>query len=94
MTRRQCDLLIVGAGPAGMAAAAAARAAGLSVIVADEGRAPGGQIYRNVSAAPAPLAQWLGADVVVKKPFRVPDLVSAVEEAVNKQWMKTAAALA
>ncbi|MDF0505954.1 FAD-dependent oxidoreductase, partial [Burkholderia cenocepacia] len=46
MTRRQCDLLIVGAGPAGMAAAIAARTAGLSVVVADEGRAPGGQIYR------------------------------------------------
>ncbi|MBY4871325.1 NAD(P)/FAD-dependent oxidoreductase, partial [Burkholderia anthina] len=62
MTRRQYDLLIVGAGPAGMAAAAAARHAGLSVVVADEGRAPGGQIYRNVADAPATLARWLGKD--------------------------------
>ncbi|WP_175719466.1 NAD(P)/FAD-dependent oxidoreductase [Burkholderia anthina] len=62
MTRRQYDLLIVGAGPAGMAAAAAARHAGLSVVVADEGGAPGGQIYRNVADAPAMLARWLGKD--------------------------------
>ncbi|MBR8089982.1 NAD(P)/FAD-dependent oxidoreductase [Burkholderia cenocepacia] len=69
MTRHQCDLLIVGAGPAGMAAATAARAAGLSVVVADEGRAPGGQIYRNVTDAPAPLAQWLGADYTAGRPL-------------------------
>ncbi len=32
-----CDLLIIGAGPAGMSAAIAWRRAGLYVIVADEG---------------------------------------------------------
>ncbi|WP_321803769.1 NAD(P)/FAD-dependent oxidoreductase [Burkholderia sp. BCC1988] len=69
MTRRQCDLLIVGAGPAGMAAAAAARTAGLSVVVADEGRAPGGQIYRNVADAPADLARWLGKDYAAGRPL-------------------------
>ena len=42
------DLVIVGAGPAGMAAAVEARRGGLSVAVVDEGPAPGGQIYRNV----------------------------------------------
>lgn len=42
------DLVIVGAGPAGMAAAVEARRGGLSVAVVDEGSAPGGQIYRNV----------------------------------------------
>jgi NADPH-dependent 2,4-dienoyl-CoA reductase/sulfur reductase-like enzyme len=69
MTRSQCDLLIVGAGPAGMAAAAAACKAGLSVVVADEGTAAGGQIYRNVAAAPAELAQWLGKDYVAGRPL-------------------------
>lgn len=42
------DLVIVGAGPAGLGAAAEARGAGLSVLVLDEQTAPGGQIYRQV----------------------------------------------
>ncbi|CAJ2791301.1 pyridine nucleotide-disulfide oxidoreductase family protein [Burkholderia pseudomallei] len=42
------DLVIVGAGPAGMGAAVAARAWHLSVLVLDEQAAPGGQIYRGI----------------------------------------------
>jgi NADPH-dependent 2,4-dienoyl-CoA reductase/sulfur reductase-like enzyme len=45
------DLLIVGAGPAGMAAAIMARKHGLSVVVLDEQPAPGGQIWRSVEMA-------------------------------------------
>ena len=41
-------LAIIGAGPAGMSAAIAAREHGTDVLVLDEQRAPGGQIYRNV----------------------------------------------
>lgn len=48
MTR---DLAIIGAGPAGMAAAIEARAAGLSVLLADENAAPGGQVFRAAEAA-------------------------------------------
>jgi len=44
------DLLVIGAGPAGMAAATEAATAGLEVLVLDENAAPGGQIYRNVEA--------------------------------------------
>lgn len=47
---RSVDLLIVGAGPAGMSAALRARSLGLSVIVVDEQQAPGGQIWRAVEA--------------------------------------------
>ncbi len=47
------DLVVIGAGPAGMAAAVQARAQGLSVAVLDEQAAPGGQIWRNVEAAGA-----------------------------------------
>lgn len=50
---KQYDLVIVGAGPAGMAAATAAAEQGLTVAVLDEQAAPGGQIYRAISA-PAP----------------------------------------
>ena len=45
---RHVQLAIVGGGPAGLAAAAEARAKGLSVALLDEQPAPGGQIYRQV----------------------------------------------
>jgi len=44
------DVLIVGAGPAGMSAALAACQAGLDVLVVDEQPAPGGQIWRGIEA--------------------------------------------
>lgn len=47
------DLAIVGAGPAGLAAATTASALGLSVTVFDENAAPGGQIYRGIEAVAA-----------------------------------------
>jgi NADPH-dependent 2,4-dienoyl-CoA reductase/sulfur reductase-like enzyme len=45
------DLAIVGAGPAGMAAAVLAAELGLDTVVIDEQDGPGGQIYRAVEAA-------------------------------------------
>ncbi len=47
------DLLIVGAGPAGMAAAVRARTHGLSVTVLDDQPAPGGSIWRAVETVAA-----------------------------------------
>ena len=47
------DVLIVGAGPAGMAAALAARRHGLETIVIDDQPAPGGQIWRSVETGAA-----------------------------------------
>jgi len=44
-----CDLIVIGAGPAGLSAAVTARALGLDTLILDEQAAPGGQIYRNVS---------------------------------------------
>lgn len=55
------DLLIVGAGPAGMAAAVAARRHGLDVLVVDDQPAPGGQIWRSVeTVAASPRGARLG----------------------------------
>jgi len=53
------DLLVIGAGPAGLAAAIEARAAGLSVLLVDERAAPGGQYFKplTVAAAAGPDAQ-------------------------------------
>lgn len=59
---RLVDLLIIGAGPAGMAASVTARHHGLDVLVVDEQVAPGGQIWRNVEAmAATPRGRLLGA---------------------------------
>ncbi len=44
----EADVGIVGAGPAGLAAANVCAAAGLSVAVLDEGHAAGGQIFRQL----------------------------------------------
>lgn len=44
------DLAVIGAGPAGLAAATRAASLGLSVTVFDENPAPGGQIYRGIEA--------------------------------------------
>ena len=40
-----CELLVVGAGPAGLAAATTAAQHGVATILLDEQAAPGGQIY-------------------------------------------------
>ena len=53
---KHTDVVIVGAGPAGLAAACAARSCGLTVTLLDEQAAPGGQLLRNVES---PLAQAL-----------------------------------
>src|SRR4051794_177781 len=42
------DIAIVGAGPAGLEAAALARAHGASVLLLDEGTAPGGRIWQGL----------------------------------------------
>lgn len=66
------DLLVVGAGPAGLSAAARAAELGLAVLLADENPAPGGQIYRAVTTTPvknrAILGDdyWRGADIVAR----------------------------
>lgn len=50
-----CDVLVVGAGPAGMAAAAAARECGANVICIDLFSRAGGQYHMQPAAADSPL---------------------------------------
>ncbi len=56
------DLVILGAGPAGMAAAAEASAQNVSVAIVDEQPAVGGQIYRNIEKADSARKAILGQD--------------------------------
>lgn len=56
------DLIVIGAGPAGMAAATMGAALGLKTVLLDEQPQPGGQIYRNVSTVHPAVAKLLGPD--------------------------------
>ncbi|KZM50866.1 NAD(P)/FAD-dependent oxidoreductase [Labrenzia sp. OB1] len=58
----EADLVVIGAGPAGMSAARAAADAGLSVVLLDEQKQAGGQIYRDVERAAKARCDILGPD--------------------------------
>ena len=45
---KRYDLIIVGAGPAGLSAAAEASKRGMSVAVFDENAKPGGQLFKQI----------------------------------------------
>ena len=55
------DLIVIGAGPAGMSATATAAHGGLNVLLLDEQPRPGGQIYRNVGENRSSRG-WLGKE--------------------------------
>jgi NADPH-dependent 2,4-dienoyl-CoA reductase/sulfur reductase-like enzyme len=61
-TVRVCDVLVVGAGPAGLAAATEAARLGLATLLVDEQPAPGGQIYRAITTTPLRDRRILGDD--------------------------------
>lgn len=48
-------VVVIGSGPAGMAAALSVAAYNVPVALFDEAETPGGQIYRNIERAPLPL---------------------------------------
>jgi thioredoxin reductase/bacterioferritin-associated ferredoxin len=56
------DVAVVGAGPAGLAAAANCARAGLMTVLFDEQASPGGQIYRAITATPLKRDTIFGAD--------------------------------
>lgn len=75
-TKCHYDLAIVGAGPAGMSAAASAAAQGLKVALFDEQPTPGGQIYRSISLPALADRTILGADY-----YRGEQLLSQFQQA-------------
>jgi sarcosine oxidase subunit alpha len=54
------DVLVVGAGPAGLAAAEALAEAGRRILLADEAPAPGGRLRAKLEPAGAPDLAWAG----------------------------------
>src|SRR5687767_6646889 len=60
--KRHYDIAIIGAGPAGMAAAATCGEAGASTLLLDEQPAPGGQIYRGIEQGIVADREVLGPD--------------------------------
>jgi len=87
--RRRVDVVVVGAGPAGLAAAAAAAAQGRRVLVIDQGLRPGGQVWRHRFEAGLPLrartllALARGAGVTFAAEARVVDANSPRELIVD-----------
>lgn len=64
------DVAVIGAGPAGLAAATCCAQAGLTTVLFDEQAAPGGQIYRAIETTPIAdrsvlgISYWQGAQLV------------------------------
>ena len=59
------EVIVVGAGPAGLSSALALHDAGVGVRVVDEQPAPGGQVYRALARVAREWPEgldWLGAD--------------------------------
>ena len=69
------DVAIIGAGPAGLAAAAVTAGCGLSTVLLDENPGPGGQIYRAITSTP-----MRGEAILDRDYWDGRDLVLDVEE--------------
>ncbi|WP_339498797.1 NAD(P)/FAD-dependent oxidoreductase [Pseudomonas silesiensis] len=62
MNRQSVDVVVIGAGAAGMAAATRMAGLGLRVVLLDEQGSPGGQIYRGITLAPLSRRDLLGPE--------------------------------
>ena len=81
-------IAVVGAGPAGLAAATVAAEAGLRVALFDEQRQAGGQIHRGITASPLARPAVLGADY-----WAGGSLVRADEQEIAREHRKQAGRL-
>lgn len=81
------DLLVIGAGPAGSAAAIAASRAGMRVVMLDEAHAPGGQVYRAPPPGLVVVPHKSGSDGMAGHALRGAVAASTVEfHGVARVW--------
>jgi len=66
--QQRYDVVVIGAGPAGIAAATTAASAGASTLMLDENAGPGGQVWRSIGTTPVKAPQILGADYWTGRP--------------------------
>lgn len=95
-SRDRFDVLVVGAGPAGIAAAVRAAESGASVGVVDENVALGGQIWRegfSGETRPPTAVSWLGqfkkagvTELYGKRVFHQPEPGVLMAEGLNDVW--------
>ncbi|HFL7943116.1 TPA: FAD-dependent oxidoreductase [Pseudomonas putida] len=85
------QVVVLGAGPSGIAAAMRLHAEGVEVMVLDEQAAPGGQIYREVSLASPKRKELLGKDYAAGKASVVAFMESSIDYVPNASvWLITA----
>lgn len=60
--RDEYDVAVIGAGPAGLAAAGMAAQSGLTTLLLDENSGPGGQVWRAITSTPVKAKRLLGDD--------------------------------
>ncbi|NYD78412.1 NAD(P)/FAD-dependent oxidoreductase [Arthrobacter cupressi] len=76
------DVVVIGAGPAGLSAAVAAAEAGAKVVVIDENPRPGGKLLGQLHEEPG-TGWWIGADVSKALAKRATD--AGVQILTNRQ---------
>jgi thioredoxin reductase/bacterioferritin-associated ferredoxin len=81
--REQYDVAVVGAGPAGLAAAGLCARMGLDCVLLDEQSHPGGQIYRSITASPLQTGTVLGDDYWRGEALARTTLTSGVQYVAN-----------
>lgn len=85
------QVIVLGAGPAGIAAAMRLHAEGVKVLVLDEQATPGGQIYREVSLASPKRKELLGKDYAAGSVAVASFIKSGIDYVPNASvWLVTA----
>lgn len=102
---KTCEILIVGAGPAGLSAALSAAPSGFNIVIVDDNPLPGGQIWRDGKGAVVPSkaksiqsqlaqfsnVQWLqGTKVISAIPADQQQRFSVVLENAETSWIQQA----
>lgn len=78
------SLVVLGAGPAGLAAASQAAQLGVDTLLLDEQDEPGGQIYRAITTTPMSDRRVLGEDY-----WRGAEIVESFRQSASLYWPKT-----